>query len=212
MAIAQQLDIPLRERNTLLLAAGYAPRFPQRSIHATAMQSVRETLTRLLDAHQPYPGLVLDGQWNVVLANNAALKLAELLPDSLRTPTMNIYRASLHPDGLARFTRNLDVWATHLLGNLRRSIENTGDPALSALEAEILEYPRMRDAMRRGATSETQALLVPCVLDVPAGSVSMFTTLTSFGTPQDVTLQELCMELFYPSDAASEQLLRALAA
>lgn len=212
MAMAQRLDIPLRDRNTLLLAAGYAPRYAQRSLQADDMHSVRDALTRLLDAHQPYPGLVLDGQWNVVLANGAARMLANLLPETLRTPTLNIYRASLHPQGLARFTRNLDEWAVHLVGNLRRSIENTGDPALIALEAEILAYPRIREALRGASHGTAQALLVPCLLDLPAGSVSLFTTLTSFGTPQDVTLQELCVELFYPADAASEELLRAMAA
>lgn len=211
MAVAQQLDIPLRERNTLLLAAGYAPRYAQRSLEAVDMQSAREALTRLLDAHQPYPGLVLDRHWNVVLANRSALALAELLPAALRTPSLNIYRASLHPQGLARYTRNLEEWAAHLLSNLRRSIDSSGDPALIALEAEVLAYPRIREALRSAPAVAVQPLLVPCQLDLPTGSMSLFTTLTSFGTPQDVTLQELCVELFYPADRASEQALRALA-
>jgi transcriptional regulator with XRE-family HTH domain len=220
MAVADQLDVPLRERNTMLLAAGYAPRYAQRSLQAPDMRPVQEALTRLLDAHHPYPGLVLDSQWNVVQANKAAMGLASLLPEALRTPTLNIYRASLHPEGLARFTRNLEDWAVHLLANLRRSIESSGDPSLIALEAEVLGYPRIREAMgeatreatRRAPASNPQPLLVPCLLDLPGASVSLFTTLTSFGTPQDVTLQELCIELFYPADAASEQALRALAA
>jgi transcriptional regulator with XRE-family HTH domain len=212
MAVADQLDVPLRERNTMLLAAGYAPRYAQRSLQAPEWRPVQEALTRLLYAHHPYPGLVLDRQWNVVQANQAAMALASLLPEWLRTPTFNVYRASLHPEGLARFTRNLEDWAVHLLANLRRSIESSGDPALVALEAEVLGYPRIRDALRRAPPAVAPPLLVPCVLDLPTASVSLFTTLTSFGTPQDVTLQELCIELFYPADAASEQALRALAA
>lgn len=212
MAVADQLDVPLRERNTMLLAAGYAPRYAQRGLHEADMRPVHEALTRLLEAHHPYPGLVLDRHWNVVLANPAAMALAGLLPDALRAPALNIYRASLHPAGLARYTRNLAEWAAHLLGNLRRSIESSGDPALIALEAEVLEYPRIREAVRQAPAHPAQALLVPCLLELPGASLSLFTTLTSFGTPQDVTLQELCVELFYPADAASAHALRALAA
>lgn len=209
IALSEQLDVPLRERNTMLTAAGYAPRYAQRSLHEPDMRPVHEALTRLLDAHQPYPGLVLDRHWNVVLANAAARGLAGLLPEFLRTPALNIYRASLHPEGLARYTRNLQEWAAHLLANLRRSIDSSGDPTLVALEAEVLAYPGMREASRR--VPDAHGLLVPCMLDLPMASMSLFTTLTSFGTPQDVTLQELCVELFYPSDADSERALRSLA-
>lgn len=212
MAVADQLDVPLRERNSMLLAAGYAPRYAQRDLQTPDMRPVHEALTRLLEAHQPYPGLVVDRHWNVVLANRAAMALASLLPESLRTPTLNIYRASLHPHGLARYTRNLEDWIAHLLSNLRRSLEISGDAALMALEAEVLAYPRVAEDARRMPATDGQSLLIPCLLDLPTGSLSLFTTLTSFGTPQDVTLQELCIELFYPADAASEQALRAMAA
>lgn len=208
MAMAEQLDVPLRERNRMLMAAGYAPRYAQRSLDAPDMRPVHAALTRLLDAHQPYPGLVLDRHWNVVLANPAAMALAGLLPEFLRTPALNIYRASLHPEGLARYTRNLEDWAAHLLANLHRSVESSDDPALLALEAEVLAYPGMREAARR-APGE-QGLLIACQLDLPMASLSLFTTVTSFGTPQDVTLQELCVEMFYPADDASEKALRAL--
>lgn len=212
MAVAHRLDVPLRERNTMLLAAGYAPRYAQRNLQSPDMRPVHDALTRLLDAHQPYPALVLDRHWNVVLANRAAMALAALLPAALREPTLNIYRASLHPDGLARYTRNLQDWAQHLLANLRRSIDSSGDPALLALEAEVLAYPCLKDAPRQtSAPAEPQPLLVPCLLDLPEVSLSLFTTVTSFGTPRDVTLQELCVEMFYPADAASERALRAMA-
>ncbi|MET4576263.1 helix-turn-helix domain-containing protein [Ottowia thiooxydans] len=209
ISIAGQLDVPFRERNVMLMAAGYAPRYPQKSLDAPDMQPVHTALTRLLQAHQPYPGLVLDRKWNVVLANPAAMSLASLLPESLRTPAINIYRASLHPEGLARFTRNLEEWAPHLLANLRLAVEGSGDPELIALEAEVLGYPGMQAASRREPSE--QGLLIACHLDLPMGSLSMFSTVTSFGTPQDVTLQELCIELFYPADAASEAMMRSLA-
>ncbi|MBH1963251.1 MAG: helix-turn-helix transcriptional regulator [Comamonadaceae bacterium] len=210
IAIAGRLEVPFRERNVMLMAAGYAPRYAQKSLDAPDMRPVHSALTRLLDAHQPYPGLVLDRHWNVVLANPAAMALASLLPEFLRTPAINIYRASLHPEGLARYTRNLEDWAPHLLASLRRTLENSGDPQLLALEAEVLAYPGMQEASCREPGEH--GLLIPCHLDLPMGSLSMFSTVTSFGTPQDVTLQELCIELFYPADSVSETVMRSLAA
>jgi len=210
MTLADQLDVPLRERNTMLVAAGYAPRFTQHSLADPDMRLVQDALTRLLEAHMPYPGLALDRHWNVVVANAAAMALVDLLPAFLRTPAINIYRASLHPEGLARYTRNLDEWARQLLGNLRRSIDSSADPELIALETEVMAYPGIGEAVRRGSASSPRALLVPCELDLPNASLSLFTTLTSFGTPQDVTVQELCIEFFYPADAQSEKILRAL--
>jgi len=213
-ALAGALEVPLRERNRLLLAAGYAPRYAARSLDDAGMQQVRAALERLLRAHAPNPGLVLDRQWNVVLANPSALALAALLPDHLKQPTFNVFRASLHPQGLAALTENLADWALYLLQTLRRAIATSGDPALVALEQEVLAYPNMA-ALATGAAAEAPAeapLLVPCVLRLPQGRLAMFTTLTTFGTPRDITLDELSIELFYPADDSSEALLRALAA
>ncbi|WP_051237594.1 helix-turn-helix domain-containing protein [Ottowia thiooxydans] len=208
IAIARELEVPLRERNVMLMAAGYAPRYAHENLDAPDMRPVHAALTRLLEAHHPYPGIVLDRHWNVVLANPAAMALASVLPESLRTPTINMYRASLHPEGLARYTRNLENWAPHLLAGLRRAVEGSGDPELIALEAEVLAYPGMREVSRRDPSG--QGLLILCHLDLPMASLSMFSTVTSFGTPQDVTLQELCIELFYPADADSETVMRSL--
>lgn len=210
LALAECLALPLRERNTLLLTTGYAPHYAQRPLHGDDMRPVREHLQRLLAAHQPYPGLVLDRCWNVVLANPPALALAALVPPALQAPRLNVYRASLHPEGLARLTANFGEWAAHLLLNLRRSIDASGDAELIELEREVLAYPNVRALPgRRGAAGERPALLVPCVLDLPGNRWSLFTTLTSFGTPRDVTLDELCVELFYPADTATENALRA---
>lgn len=210
IALAERLDVPLRERNALLLAAGYAPRYPQRSFDAPDMRPVRDALNRLLEAHHPFPGVVVDRHWNVVSGNKAAMALADVVPQALRTPHLNIYRATLHPDGLARYTRNLEEWAVHLLRNLRRSVEASADPVLVALEAEVLAYPRMRQILQQAPERDDSPLLVFCTLDLPTGALSMFRTLTSFGTPRDVTLDELCVELFYPVDAASDKAMRAL--
>lgn len=142
LAVAQHLDVPLRERNTLLLAAGYAPRYSETSLDDEAMARVRASLQRMLDAHDPYPGVVIDRQWNVVLANQAAFRLTAGGPDHLLGPQLNVFRLCLHPDGLAARTRNVDVWATYLLGQIRRTVTLTGDDRLAAIEQEVRAYPQ----------------------------------------------------------------------
>jgi len=216
LALAEALEVPLRERNRLLLAAGYAPRYAERRLDAETMGPVRAALQRLLDAHDPYPGVVLDRQWNVVLANRAATAMMALLPAALREGTPNMMRASLHPQGFAAHTANFDEWGSYLVDALQRLATRTGDPALLALEHEVSAYPnvqelrRRRDAAAAANGSGAPQLLVPCVVALPQGRLAMFTTLTTFGSPRDITLDELCVELFYPADLASEGLLRAL--
>lgn len=217
-ALAGALDVPLRERNHLLLAAGYAPRYAARALDDAGMRQVRAALERLLQAHQPNPGLVLDRQWNLVLANRPAQALAAGLPEPLTRPTFNVFRASLHPQGLGAWTENFADWAHCLLATLQRAVVASADPGLAALQQEVLAYPNVAALLASGASAEVPAqapLLVPCVLRLPqlgGARLSMFTTLTTFGTPRDITLDELSIELFYPSDADSEALLRALAA
>jgi transcriptional regulator with XRE-family HTH domain len=211
-ALTGALEVPLRERNRLLLAAGYAPRYAARTLDDARMQQVRSALDRLLRTHEPNPGLVLDRHWNVVLANRSALALAALLPDHLKQPVFNVFRASLHPQGLAALTENFPAWAGYLLQALRRAIASSGDAALVALEQEVRAYPNMAMlASTAPADACAEApLLVPCILRLPQGQLSMFTTLTTFGTPRDITLDELSIELFYPSDDSTEALLRSL--
>jgi transcriptional regulator with XRE-family HTH domain len=211
-ALSGALEVPLRERNRLLLAAGYAPRYAARSLDDAGMERARSALDRLLRAHEPYPGLVLDRQWNVVLANRSALALVGSLPDHLSRPLLNVFRVSLHPEGLAAVTENFPEWAAYLLGSLRRAVSITGDAAMAALEREVMAYPNVA-ALASTATAPAVVeapLLVPCVLRMPQGRLSLFTTLTTFGTPRDITLDELSVELFYPADESSEQLLRSL--
>lgn len=211
LALAEQLQLPLRERNRLLLAAGYAPRYAEQPFDAPALERVRTLLQRLLDAHDPYPGVVLDRQWNVVLANRSAALLTALLPAALQGPPLNIMRACLHPEGFAAHTVNFEQWGRHLVETLQRQAIQSGDPALLALEAEVRAYPAVQALPMAEAGPAEPALLLPCVMQLPQGRLSMFTTLTSFGSPREVTLDELCVELFYPADPASEALLRAAA-
>nr|WP_255407006.1 helix-turn-helix transcriptional regulator [Ideonella sp. A 288] len=213
LALAERLDVPLRERNRWLLAAGHAPRYGEAGLGDAALVQVRAALQRLLDAHDPYPGLVVDRHWNLVLGNRAAQALVAVLPPHLCRPVINVMRVSLHPEGMASRTANFADWAGTMLEMLARQVAQSGDPQLQALQDEVLAYPTVQALARAPARppAESPTLLVPCVLDLPQGRVSMFTTLTTFGTPRDVTLQELSVELFYPADAASEALLRGRA-
>lgn len=210
MTIADHLDVPLRERNGLLLAAGYAPRYSQRSLDEPGLRVVRDSLQRMLDAHDPFPGVVIDRCWNVVAANAAAGRLVAAVPAELLGPPMNVYRVCLHPEGLARITVNFEDWARTLLGQLRRSLAITADPMLQALVDEVLAYPNVAalEARASAPVGEEPPLLVPVTLRTDAGELSMFTTLTTFGTPRDVTLDELAVELFFPADDATAVALR----
>jgi transcriptional regulator with XRE-family HTH domain len=211
LAVATHLEVPLRERNTLLLAAGYAPRYSQSSLGDPAMQRVTASLQRMLDAHDPYPGVVIDRQWNVVLANAAASAITAGLPEALRQPVTNVYRICLHPDGLASVTTNFTDWATYLLHQLRRSIVLTGDPELERLAAEVRAYPNVAALASSEAADhwDDPPLLVPFRLRAGDEELSLFTTLTTFGTPRDVTLDELAVELFFPADDRTDVLLRS---
>ena len=214
MQLAVQLDLPLRERNRLLLAAGYAPRYAERDFEAESMAPVRQALRRLLDAHHPYPAVVLDRHWDVVMANGAAHNLTALLPPELAAPPLNIFRVSLHPRGMAAHTSNFTEWGSYMLDALHRAVLSSGDAVLRELEREVRAFPNVAPLLQQAdaaAAPEVPPLLVPCVLTLPMGTLSLFTTLTTFGTARDVTLDELCVEMFYPSDAASEALLRSMA-
>ena len=211
LALAEGLEVPLRERNTMLVAAGYAPRYRETALDATAMTRARTALQRMLDTHHPYPGVVIDLQWNVVLANAAAGLLTSALPPELLGPPLNVFRACLHPDGLARATLNFDEWANYLVGQLHRTALLTDDGELNRLAEEIDGYPNVVDVRtrHREAAFDEPSLLVPLRLAVDGTELSLFTTLTTFGTPQDITLSELAVELFFPADDATDEWLRA---
>ncbi len=169
-------------------------------------------MQRLLDTHDPYPGVLIDRCWNIVAANAAAAALTAGLPPELLGPPTNVYRLCLHPDGLAARTLNFGEWAGYLLHQLGRTLTLTDDPAVRALDAEVREYPGVAAAFGSPSSPDSSSLLVPLVLDAGNGRrLSLFTTLTTFGTPRDVTLDELAVELFYPADDASADLLRGAA-
>ena len=213
LSMSEHLAVPLRQRNELLLAAGYAPRYSETRLDAPGLDVVRSALQRLLDAHEPYPGLALDRCGNVVLANAAAQRLTTLLPPALLQPRLNIYRASLHPEGFAAVTRNFADWGRHLVHELAWLAESTGDAELAALAEEVMAYPNVATLMaaRPQAPSDAGGLVLTCEMQLGAQRLTLFTTRAAIGAPRDVTLAELTLELFYPADGASEAALRAAA-
>ncbi|MEO9330134.1 helix-turn-helix transcriptional regulator [Gordonia aurantiaca] len=208
-ALAEKLDIPLRERNSLLVAAGHAPRYTEEPLDAETMARVRAQIVRLLDAHQPNLGVALDRTWNVVLANDTAVGFLGLLPEEFQAAPVNLFRVSLHPDGFAKLTHNFDEWGGYLVDLLRRMARITGDERLLALEREVSAYETVVGLDERRVAGERphdpSRLLVPFEIVLGEQKLSFFTTLTTFGSPRDVTLEELTIELFYPADEPTEE-------
>ncbi|RZT87714.1 transcriptional regulator with XRE-family HTH domain [Pseudonocardia sediminis] len=208
-ALAEELEIPLRERNALLLAAGFAPAYTERPLDDDAHAPVRGALEQLMAAHDPNPALVVDRWGDVVLAGAAVAPLLDGVdPDVLGPPT-NVYRLSLHPRGLAPRIRNLAQWREHLLHRLERQVRVTADPRLTALLTEVRAYPSPDAASLPVPGGD---VLLPLQLDHPAGALSFHSTMTTFGAPHDVTLAELAVETFLPADDATREALRHLAA
>ncbi len=199
--LADRLDVPLRERNQLLLAAGHAPVFAERSLDEDEMGPVRETLQGLLAAHEPFPAVVLDRHSNLVLANRAVGLLTEGVVPELLEPPANALRVSLHPDGMAPRIVNLAEWSGHLLRRLRRQIAMTADGALERLHEELLGYPGVDDGDGRSDVSVAAEIALPLRLRRGGTELAFLSTVTVFGTALDITLAELAVEAFYPADA-----------
>jgi len=214
--LAERLDIPLRERNVLFLAAGYAPMFPERAIDDPALKPAREAIDLVLGGHEPFPALAVDRHWTLVAANKAvAPLLGGVTEASLLEPPVNVLRLALHPGGLAPHTANLPEWRAHLLERLRHQIWVTSDPVLSQLMAELSAYPdQAATPVRRLAPQQRDyaGVVVPLELVTEAGLLSFFSTITVFGTPIDITLSELALEAFFPANAETTTTLRQLAA
>jgi transcriptional regulator with XRE-family HTH domain len=210
LALAEQLDVPLRERNALLLAAGYAPAYSETALDGEQARAVRESLGHLLTGHEPYPAVVFDRYGDVVLANGAVGLLLEGAEPALLGPPVNVYRLGLHPGGLAPRIRDRAGWTAHLVHRLTRLERLTGDRRLTGLLAEVRGYPGVVEALaERPAGSE---LLLTVQLAHPRGELALHTTVTSFGDPHDVTLSELAVESFFPADERSRDLLQSWAA
>ena len=209
--LAEHLDVPLRERNALLLAAGYAPVHRETPLDDAAMGQVRAALDRLLEAHQPFPALVVNRRHELVLANAPAAAFLEGIPASLLEPPINVLRVSLHPDGMAPRIANLEEWGSHLRTQLHREAVQTGDPSLLALEEELASYPGT-GSVTAGPLDPASSLFVPLRLRTDGGRIlSLFSTIATFGTAVDITLAELSIETFFPADPGTAAALRATA-
>ena len=206
--LAEQLDLPLRERNHLLLAAGYAPVYSETSLDSSRMTAVRTAIRQVLTGHEPYPAVVVDQAWNLVDANNGAALLTEGVSQTLLTPPINVLRVSLHPDGLAPRIVNLGEWRAHLLGRLRRQIAVTADTELLALFDELRSYPCDQPEPEIELPGPGD-FVIPLRIRRGERELSFFSTLATFGTPLDITVAELAIESFFPADNDTAALLRA---
>jgi len=204
--LAQQLDIPLRERNAILHAAGFAPGYAERSLDDPAMTAARAAIDRVLQGHEPYPALAIDRHWNLVAANAALPPLLAGVADrKLLEPPVNVLRLSLHPQGLAPRIVNISQWRAHLLDRLRHQSAVTDDPVLERLLSELCAYPTNDQS---GAHSDGGSVFVPLQLVTDDGVLSFVSTTTLFGTPRDVTLSELAIEALFPADPQTAALLQ----
>jgi transcriptional regulator with XRE-family HTH domain len=212
LRLVDRLDVPLRERNALLEAAGYAPMYRERALDAPDMASARAAVKRILDCHEPWPALAMDRHWNLVMANRMVpLLIAGASPALLEGP-INVLRLSLHPEGLAPRIANLRQWREHLFERLRQQIHATGDETLAALLAELKAYPESFGNDAGALPGEHHGVLMPFQFHTDHGVLNLVSTTTVFGSPVDITLQELALETFFPADEASADLLRAHAA
>jgi transcriptional regulator with XRE-family HTH domain len=210
--LAERLRIPLRERNMLLLAAGYAPVFPERRLSDPALSAARKAVDLVLAGHEPYPALAVDRHWNLVAANRAVAPLIADADPKLLAPPVNALRLSLHPHGLAPRIANLAEWREHLLTRLRHQIDLSADSILVELYSELASYrpPQVTTLHGRSAPADYGGVVVPLQLRTDAGTLALFSTTTVFGTPIDITLSELAIEAFFPADAATTDALRQL--
>ncbi|HEY4199093.1 MAG TPA: helix-turn-helix transcriptional regulator [Devosiaceae bacterium] len=204
LRLAEGLDVPLRDRNALLLAAGFAPAFADRELGDRQLQPALDAIKALLTAHEPFPALAIDRHWHLVAANRAVAPLLAGAAPWLLEPPVNVLRLSLHPEGIAPRIENLSTWKQHLLHRLRRQFAETADPVLADLIAELARYPA-------GPPREpiaTDAIAIPLRIRTPTGILSFLSTTMVFGTPLDITVSELALETFLPADPETAAALK----
>jgi transcriptional regulator with XRE-family HTH domain len=201
LTLAERLEVPLREQNQLLLAAGYAPRYAVRSLDDPELAPIRDGLGHVLSGHEPYPALAVDHHWNVVASNSALTLLLEGVADELLVPPVNALRLALHPHGMAPRVLNLAQWRGHLLERLERVVGLSGDPDLRRLQDELLSYPGGTDGVDSNHNGEVMVGLRMAAAD--GTELSFYSVISTFGTALDVTVAELAIEAFFPADQAT---------
>jgi transcriptional regulator with XRE-family HTH domain len=211
--LAEHLEVPLRDRNALLLAAGYAPTYTQTPLEAREMSPIRSALDKIVRGHEPFPALVADRRWDVVTTNAPGLALmSEGVARSLLAPPVNVLRLSLHPDGLAPRIVNFAEWSEHLMERLDRQIATSQEPGLTALAAELRTLPGVGEAgssAGRGSPDLAHRLFVPLVLRRGDQELRFVSTVSTFGTALDITVAELVIESFFPADDETATILAA---
>jgi transcriptional regulator with XRE-family HTH domain len=207
LRLAERLDMPLRARNELLHAAGFAALYAERPLDAPEMAAARRAVDAVLGAHAPFPALAVDRHWTLVASNAAVAPLLAGVSAALLQGDVNVLRLSLHPQGLAPRIVNLAEWRAHLLARLQQQVQHSGDARLAALQAELVAYPSRDDAAH---AHDVGGIAVPLRLrvDGAAEPLSFISTTTVFGTPADVTLSELALECFYPADERTRAALQ----
>jgi transcriptional regulator with XRE-family HTH domain len=204
--LCDELEVPLRDRNGLYLAGGFAPVHEERPLDH--IRFARAAVDAVLTGHEPYPAVAVDARWDLVSANRAMTGLLDAVPDALRAPRINMLRAALHPDGLAAQLRNYEQWRAHVVRRIRRQLERTAARGLTELLAEINGYPVPPGAA--AGTDDTVDALVPMVLATEFGELRLSYVLSVFGAPRDVTIDEIAIESFFPADAATQKILWSL--
>ncbi|MFE9440266.1 helix-turn-helix domain-containing protein [Streptomyces sp. NPDC006602] len=213
LRLAEHLDVPVRKRNALLLAAGYAPRYPETPLDDPALDALREGMERLIQGYEPYPALVVDAMYNVVTANRGILMLLDGIPEALLAPPLNAMRLTLHPQGLAPRIRNLHEWRGHLLAQMERQIALHRSDQLRALYEEVAAYPVPQAAAdgRDGQHAEpVPYFALPMQIEHEGRTLSFISSISTFNTPMDVTVAELAIETFLPADPATVKFLHSL--
>lgn len=206
MRLSDRLDVPLRERNRMFTAAGFAPMYGERPLDDAGLAAARRTIELVLRGHEPFPALAVDRHWQMHAANRAVAPFLRGVARELLEPPINVLRLSLHPDGVAPRIVNLGQWRAHLLHRLRQQVESTGDAVLEELLRELQSYP----APDYDETPDPAAIAVPMQLRSEFGVLSFLSTTTVFGTPVEVTLSELAIESFFPADPRTARVMRTM--
>ncbi|MBL1083845.1 helix-turn-helix transcriptional regulator [Streptomyces actinomycinicus] len=211
LRLAERLEVPVRERNALLLAAGYAPRFPETPLDDPALDALRDGMERLIRGYEPYPALVVDAGYTVVAANRGIAMLLEGVPEKLMLPAPNAMRLTLHPEGLAPRIRNLREWRGHLLAQMEREIALHRSDRLRALYEEVAAYPVPEEPPGAEPAAPVPYFALPMCIEHDGRTLSFVSSISTFNTPMDVTVAELAIETFLPADPATAKYLHTLA-
>jgi transcriptional regulator with XRE-family HTH domain len=209
LLLAENLEIPLRERNKILITGGYAPQFSEKNFDDVSLNAARQAIEIILKGHEPFPALAIDRHWTMVAANKTVPLLLEGISEKLLAPPINVLRLSLHSEGLAPRIANFRQWRAHLLRRLEKQIEDTADSALEKLLDELKDY-KTKGKSRENTFEDEPGIVIPFQLETKFGTLSFISTTTVFGTPVDVTVSEIALETFFPADDLTREIISKL--